>query len=89
MSHDLRPSEFSGHNVTEAVFDIEDVGIFEWCPRPNGEGKPTQVWLRVKCYGSPSAFVWHFKGPDTLGQVIAALQRHRKSVWPDAPEWKP
>ena len=68
-------------------FDVRDVHIYEWHPTPDGTGPATQVHLVLTFYGIETPFTWRFKSPETLGQIIAAFQRHRKSVWPKAPEW--
>jgi hypothetical protein len=85
----LPPPEDEPRNVRMVALDIASAEIVEWHPLPDGQGRPTQVWLIVTFHGAPLPAVWRFKGPDTLGQIIAALQRHRANVWPDAPEWVP
>lgn len=88
-AHDRVLNETSGEVKPGvlAAFELKDCNIYEWHPTPDGSGKPTQVHLVANYYGVPQPFVWRFKGPETIGQIILALSRHRKSVWPDAPDW--
>jgi hypothetical protein len=79
MMEDVRPG-------IVGAFEVKDIQINEWHPTPDGTGPATQVHLVIRFYGIGCPFVWRFKGPESLGQIIAAFTRHRASVWPDAPD---
>ena len=70
-------------NLAGAKFcDIEQISIQEWHPLPNGEGKPTQVHMIIWVKGIKVPFIMRFKGPKTLGVVVATLQDYSANVWP-------
>lgn len=69
-------------------FEIAEIEVAEWHPLPDGEGPPTQVHMAIRLEGNHVPLVARFKGPDTLGALIAALREHRDNVWPDAADAK-
>jgi hypothetical protein len=72
-----------------AYYEIEVVRVAEFHEEADGRGPPTQVHLLLKVGGLPHPLVLRFKGPGTIGQLIAMLRRHRANVWPGAPEVDP
>ncbi len=69
-------------NVTGAFAEIKELHVSSWNPLPDGKGPSTQVHLRIDLKDFDVPFVMRFKGPDTLDQLIDALERHRYDVWP-------
>jgi hypothetical protein len=65
-----------------AMFQIEDLNVAEWCPTPDGTGRPEQVHVVIRVTGFPHPFVMRFKSPHSIGRFINNLRKHRDSVWP-------
>lgn len=57
----------------------DSIGIFSWCPTPKPTVPPTQVHVHFPI--GNARVVFRFKGPGTLGRLIAALQDHYEDVW--------
>ena len=67
-----------------AVREIEEIGIYTWCPDSQAKAKPEQVHLQIKNKRSLLAQSLRFKGPETLGFFIEELAEYRRIVWPDS-----
>jgi hypothetical protein len=65
------------------VFIIREYHILEWCP-PGQPDVPTQVHfaLMLDPPGTPP-MIMRIKSPEACDQLINALRRHRRNVWPD------
>ncbi len=64
------------------LIEIPDVfHVFSWSPSPPGteNAKCTQVHLHFGT--SVGTLFMRFKGPNTIDDLIDALQKHRRDVW--------
>ena len=64
-------------------FDVKGFSVGSWCPTPDGSGPATAVsiCITVEPLGD---LVLRLKSPETVDEVIQALLRHKRDVWPDA-----
>lgn len=58
--------------------------VGSWCPTQDGSGPPEAVALGLVVDGFPGELVMRLKSPRAVDELIAALQRHKADVWPDA-----
>jgi hypothetical protein len=65
-----------------AYFEVEEINVAEWCPTPDGTGRPEQVHMTLTVKGFPNPFVMRFKSARTIGRLINNLRKHRDGVWP-------
>ena len=80
----LPPMRTDPQNLVGLAYrDIEEITVAEYHPQPDGQGLPTQVHMLLTVRGETLPLIMRFMGPDTLDQMIAALVRHRQSVWPE------
>lgn len=71
-----------GSKLPEQVFQIDQMKVAEFLPSlPNAE---MEVHLLLYVKGSDVPYLVRFKSPDTLGDWIEVLTKHRNRVWPDA-----
>ena len=65
---------------------IKEYIVGDWCPTPDGSGpaKAVAIQLMTNLDGDAS-FFWRLRSPASVDELMAALERHRDSVWP---EWK-
>ena len=72
---------FGGKPPVEAyMIDRMEVAEFQ----PSLPNAPIEVHLLLYIQGSDIPIVMRFKSPDSLGDCISALTKHRNRVWPDA-----
>lgn len=64
---------------------IDSYTIGSWCPSPDGTGKPEAVAISLKLNEFPCDLVLRLKSPSRVDELIQALLRHKRDVWPDAP----
>lgn len=62
--------------------EVEELGVREWCPTPDGSGPPLQVWVTLKLKGVEEELLIRFKSARTIGRFINSLRKHRDNVWP-------
>ena len=55
-----------------------------WCPTPDGSGPATAVGVSLEIEGLGDV-VLRLKSPAAVDEMVQALLRHKRSVWPDAP----
>jgi len=67
-----------------AFLEIESLDVAEWCPTPDGSGRPEQVHLVITVAGAPAPLRMRFKSARTIGRLINALRKHRDNVWPQS-----
>ena len=78
--HDWPPQNVEGMHCL--LIDIEEIGVFEYHPLPDGKGKPTEVHMLLHIEGLDDIpLLMRFKGPDTLDRIVAALVKHRVNVF--------
>ena len=63
--------------------EIEEIGIYAWCPDSQAKAPYEQVHLTLKLARSALAHVMRFTGPKTLGFFIEELAKYRRIVWPN------
>lgn len=57
--------------------------IVEWCPTPDGTGKPEAVAMIIDLGMEDVKIALRFNNPESVDQLIAVLGRHRFGVWPE------
>jgi len=62
---------------------IEEYTVGSWCPSNDGSGLPTAVALELKVDGLPP-LVMRLKSAKAVDDMVAALLKHRRDVWPYA-----
>lgn len=62
---------------------IEGYTVGSWCPSQDGSGLPTAVAFELRVEGIPP-LVMRLKSPSAVDDLIAALIKHRRDVWPYA-----
>lgn len=56
--------------------------VAEWCPEPSGVGPPEQVHLILQIQAPEEVdLIVRFTSSYELDRMVAALARHRESVW--------
>jgi hypothetical protein len=67
---------------------IDQYGVAEWCPTPDGSGPPEMVVLHadVNIANVPMTVYMRFKSAGEVDRLIGMLTRHRLSVWPEVPQ---
>lgn len=82
--HDLPPAENMKQNLAGVAYhEIEEYGVYSWCPTHDASGPPEQVHVTFKLHGLEHKLALRFKHPGELDRFIMALQRHREDVWPE------
>lgn len=76
----IPPAEFLGQAAR--FREIEEVGVAEWCPTPDGSGPAEAVVLHFRIRGEDEDLGLRLKSPGAVNRLIAMLERHRDSVWP-------
>lgn len=61
--------------------EIEGIDVGEWHELPDGQGKPSQVHLRLDVIGFPAPLIIRFKSRRPVDQLIMALITHANGVW--------
>lgn len=56
--------------------------VAEYHPLPNGQGKPTEILFIASNQQLKIGFIMRLKSARAVNELIAALRRHRNSVWP-------
>ena len=79
--HRLPPAEFHGRELFGRT--VKSFSVGEWCPTPDGSGKPEAVAISIKLMTGED-LVMRIKTPERVDEVIQMLLRHKRSVWPDA-----
>lgn len=77
----------SGPQANLAGVTLEGYVVGSWCPTPNpANSKPeaVSVELQVKLGGQPVSFFLRLKTPHAVDEMIQALLRHKRDVWPDS-----
>ena len=71
-------------NLEGRMFEIVEYGVADWCPARDGKGPAEAVALHLKINleGILFEIVMRLKTPTAVDTMIAALERHRNSVWP-------
>lgn len=84
MPRRLPPSERLGTPLVGP--NVESYTVGSWCPTPDGTGRPVAVALslQVRLAGELVDLVVRLKSPERVDQMIQALLRHKRDVWPDA-----
>ena len=63
--------------------EFKSYTIGSWCPTPDGSEPPTAVALEMEVEGLPP-IIMRLKSKRAVDEMIAALERHKQEVWPDA-----
>jgi hypothetical protein len=66
---------------------IEDVQVGSWCPTADGTGPAQAVALNIKVRWNRRTridMVLRLKSPQAVDELIAALNKHKADVWPNA-----
>lgn len=63
---------------------IDSYHIGSWCPSPDGSGKPEAVALSLEIKDFPGELILRLKSPQRVDEMIQALLRHKRDVWPNA-----
>ena len=75
----------SGRTPDSIPLEIEGIEICQWHPTPDPkDSEPEQVHLIINIgdKGLPiQRFVFRFKGPNTLDQLVDQMITHRVEVW--------
>lgn len=66
-----------GITVTEYI-------VGDWCPTPDGSGPAEAVSIQLMTDVPDLSFFMRLKSPAAVEEMIIALERHKRSVWPDA-----
>lgn len=67
---------------------IVDYTVGDWCPTPDGTGPPEAVAIAMQVAWNQAEtmhLVMRLRTPRAVDNLIQALLRHKRSVWPDAP----
>ena len=64
--------------------NIKGYTVGSWCPTPDGSGSPTAVAIEFDI-GIDVPVAIRLKSPEAVDQLIQALLRHKRDVWPDSP----
>lgn len=67
---------------------INSYTVGSWCPTPDGSGPAEAVALSLQVQWRRDEeidLVLRLKTPQAVDQMIQALLRHKRDVWPDAP----
>jgi hypothetical protein len=64
--------------------DVDHLAVGSWTPTPDGSGKPVYVALSIEL-ATGESLVCRLKTPALVDDLIQALLRHKRDVWPDAP----
>lgn len=62
---------------------VTEYTVGDWCPTPDGTGAPEAVGIQIMTDVPDVNFVMRLKSPAAVDEMIAALTRHRDSVWPN------
>lgn len=62
--------------------DVESFTVGSWCSSLDGSGQPTAVGISVRIDGID--LVIRLKTPERVDQIVQALLRHKRDVWPEA-----
>jgi hypothetical protein len=85
-THPIPPEEFDGKPAVGV--EIKGYGVAEWCPSPDGSGKPEAVILHFDVgMGDdkpPISFMFRFKSRSEVNRCVALLLRHADGVWPES-----
>lgn len=82
-NRNLPPSSRLPHGLMG--MEILGYTVCDWCPTPDGTGPAEAVALALQVRWNRETqadLVMRLKTPDAVDQMIAALERHRNSVWP-------
>lgn len=63
--------------------NIVDFSVGEWCPTPDGTGKPEAVAISIRTERHGD-LVLRLKTPKAVDNLIQMLLRHKRRVWPDS-----
>lgn len=81
VSEDIRGP---GANITSVEVPVE-FHIYNWTPRPNGEGPCEQVHLVMEMPDHPEIrFAMRLKSAAAVDDFIDQLIAHKLAVWPPA-----
>lgn len=76
--------------IPSKTFAVEDANYFEaqpsfqvfsWSPSPPGTANAPVTQVHLHGTTSLGKFLFRFKGPNTLDELIDALTKHREDVW--------
>lgn len=83
----LPPPQFSGQNIDEIdkKIIIDEIGVHSWTRARDGQGPAEMVVLDIvmNADGQAIHLLVRLGTPEATDRVIAALQRHRRDVWPN------
>lgn len=87
-THPIPPMESAPGPVGDVPLISEGYSVLEWHPTPDGSGPATAVIFAHHCalLGDPPLKIdvlTRLKSPGELDRLIAVLERHRLSVWPE------
>lgn len=69
------PKSFAG------TFQIEHYTIGQWCPSPDGSGKPEAIAISFKIADGCEIF-FRLKSRHMVNTFIEIMEKHRDEVWP-------
>lgn len=87
MKRKLPPMEYrpTGPLVGPAVTGYT---VASWCPTPDGTGPATAVALvmetRLPVLDAQCDIVLRLKSPRAVDEMVQALLRHKRDVWPES-----
>lgn len=78
--------EERGPRSLAGVFQIEEYTIGQWCPSPDGSGKPEAIAISFKIK-SPDGddtceIFFRLKSRRAVNVFIEIMEKHRDEVWP-------
>ena len=62
-------------------FEIKEVVIYEYHLLSNGEGKPTEVHMKIEINDFPYPVIMRMKSARIMDELIVAMITHRKRVF--------
>lgn len=61
---------------------VTEYTVGDWCPTPDGSGPAEAVAIQLMTEVPEMSFFFRLRSPAAVDEMIAALIRHRDSVWP-------
>jgi len=83
---DIPDPTFDGRPLSDnPPLELHSWSVFEWCPTPDGSGPPEEMHLVFELAGAldGARLAFRIKSRRAADQMVAILERHRDSVWPE------
>lgn len=71
-------------NINIVPVEVDSITIANWCPSPDGTGRPQQVHVLLDICGLEEVSIAiRFKSRRGLDNFVADLLSHANDVWPE------